>query len=56
MKKIEAIIRPFKVEDVNEALTELGIEGMTTIDVKNTNSAAESRPVMKGSARQRRAR
>jgi nitrogen regulatory protein P-II 1 len=34
MKKIEAIIRPFKVEHVNEALTELGIEGMTTIDVK----------------------
>jgi nitrogen regulatory protein P-II 1 len=34
MKKIEAIIRPSRVEDVNEALTELGIEGMTTIDVK----------------------
>jgi nitrogen regulatory protein P-II 1 len=34
MKKIEAIIRPLKVEDVNEALTQLGIEGMTTIDVK----------------------
>ena len=34
MKKIEAIIRPFKVEHVNEALTELGIEGMTTIEVK----------------------
>jgi len=34
MKKIEAIIRPFKVEDVKEALNELGIEGMTTIDVK----------------------
>jgi nitrogen regulatory protein PII len=34
MKKIEAIIRPFKVEDVKDALTELGIEGMTTIDVK----------------------
>ena len=34
MKKIEAIIRPSKVEDVNEALIELGIEGMTTIDMK----------------------
>jgi nitrogen regulatory protein PII len=34
MKKIEAIIRPSKVEDVNAALTELGIEGMTTIDMK----------------------
>ena len=34
MKKIEAIIKPFKVEDVKGALTELGIEGLTTIDVK----------------------
>jgi nitrogen regulatory protein PII len=34
MKKIEAIIKPFKLEDVKTALTELGIEGMTTIDVK----------------------
>jgi nitrogen regulatory protein PII len=34
MKKIEAIIKPFKVEDVKEALTELGVEGLTTIDVK----------------------
>ncbi len=34
MKKIEAIIRPLKVQDVNEALTELGIDGMSTIDVK----------------------
>ena len=38
MKKIEAIIRPLKVEDVNEALTELGIEGMTTSDVKRFRS------------------
>jgi nitrogen regulatory protein PII len=34
MKKIEAIIKPFKVEDVKDALTELGLQGMTTIDVK----------------------
>ena len=34
MKKIEAIIKPFKVEEVKEALTELGVQGMTTIDVK----------------------
>jgi nitrogen regulatory protein PII len=34
MKKIEAIIKPFKVEEVKQALTELGVEGMTTIDVK----------------------
>lgn len=34
MKKIEAIIKPFKIEDVKDALTELGVQGMTTIDVK----------------------
>ncbi len=34
MKKIEAIIRPFKVDDVREALAEIGIKGMTIIEVK----------------------
>jgi nitrogen regulatory protein PII len=34
MKKIEAIIKPFKVEEVKDALTELGVQGMTTFDVK----------------------
>src|SRR5258708_40003316 len=34
MKKIEAIIKPFKLEEVKKALTELGIAGMTTVDVK----------------------
>lgn len=34
MKKILAIIRPFKVEDVKTALVELGVDGMTTMDVK----------------------
>ncbi|MFA7083151.1 MAG: P-II family nitrogen regulator [Arcobacteraceae bacterium] len=34
MKKIEAIIKPFKLEDVKEALTEAGITGMTITDVK----------------------
>lgn len=34
MKKIEAIIRPFKVDDVKEALVEMGVTGMTTIEVK----------------------
>jgi len=29
MKKLEAIIKPFKLEEVKEALAELGIEGMT---------------------------
>lgn len=34
MKKIEAIIRPFKLDDVKEALSEIGIEGMTVSEVK----------------------
>ncbi|MFQ5736645.1 MAG: P-II family nitrogen regulator [Thermodesulfobacteriota bacterium] len=34
MKKIEAIIKPFKLEEVKEALNELNIEGMTVTEVK----------------------
>jgi len=34
MKKIEAIIKPFKLDDVREALSEIGIAGMTAIEVK----------------------
>ncbi|HTP79842.1 MAG TPA: P-II family nitrogen regulator [Bacteroidota bacterium] len=34
MKKIEAIIRPFKLDDVREALSEIGIKGMTLTEVK----------------------
>jgi len=34
MKKIEAIIKPFKLEDVKDALTDAGITGMTVTDVK----------------------
>ncbi|MDX8401102.1 MAG: P-II family nitrogen regulator [Mariprofundaceae bacterium] len=34
MKKIEAVIKPFKVDDVKDALTAIGIEGMTLTEVK----------------------
>jgi len=34
MKKIEAIIKPFKLDDVREALSELDVTGMTVIEVK----------------------
>jgi nitrogen regulatory protein PII len=34
MKKIEAVIKPFKLEDVREALNEIGITGMTVTEVK----------------------
>ena len=34
MKRVEAIIKPFKLEDVKDALSEAGITGMTVLDVK----------------------
>ncbi|MBI1887262.1 MAG: P-II family nitrogen regulator [Nitrosomonadales bacterium] len=34
MKKIEAIIKPFKLDEVREALSELGVSGLTVIEVK----------------------
>ena len=34
MKKVEAIIKPFKIDDVKEALQAIGIQGLTTSEVK----------------------
>jgi nitrogen regulatory protein P-II 1 len=34
MKKIEAVIKPFKLDDVKEALQDLGLQGMTVIEAK----------------------
>ena len=34
MKKIEAIIKPFKLDDVREALSEIGVQGITVTEVK----------------------
>ncbi len=34
MKKIEAIIKPFKLDDVRESLAEIGVSGMTVMEVK----------------------
>lgn len=34
MKKIEAVIKPFKMDDVREALSEVGVNGMTVTEVK----------------------
>ena len=34
MKKIEAVIKPFKLDEVREALSELGVSGLTVIEVK----------------------
>ncbi|HEY7726408.1 MAG TPA: P-II family nitrogen regulator [Anaeromyxobacteraceae bacterium] len=34
MKKVEAVIKPFKLDEVKQALTDLGVAGLTVIDVK----------------------
>jgi nitrogen regulatory protein P-II 1 len=34
MKKIEAVIKPFKLEEVKDALTKIGVQGMTVTEVK----------------------
>ena len=41
MKKIEAIIKPFKLEEVKERLAEIGVEGMTVSEVKGFSWAAK---------------
>jgi nitrogen regulatory protein PII len=49
MKKIEAIVKPFKLEDVKDALTELGVQGMTTIDVKGFGRQKGHTEIYRGS-------
>ncbi len=49
MKKIEAIIKPFKVDEVKEALREAGIEGMTVIEAKGFGRQKGHTEVYRGS-------
>ena len=49
MKKIEAIIKPFKLDDVKAALIELGIEGMTIIEVKGFGRQKGHTEIYRGS-------
>ncbi|MBV8228278.1 MAG: P-II family nitrogen regulator [Verrucomicrobia bacterium] len=49
MKKIEAIIKPFKMEDVKEALTDIGIEGMTVSEVKGFGRQKGHTEIYRGS-------
>lgn len=49
MKKIEAIIKPFKVEEVKEALNEIGIEGMTVTEVKGFGRQKGHTEIYRGS-------
>lgn len=50
MKRIEAIIRPHKLEEVKEALAEAGIHGMTITEVKGFGRTGGRREVYRGSA------
>jgi nitrogen regulatory protein P-II 1 len=49
MKKIEAIIRPFRIDDVREALAELGVKGMTLTEVKGYGRQKGHTEVYRGS-------
>ena len=49
MKKIEAIIKPFKMEDVKEALAEIGVEGMTVSEVKGFGRQKGHTEIYRGS-------
>lgn len=50
MKKVEAIIKPFKLEDVKEVLAEVGIEGMTVSEVKGFGRTGGKQETYRGSA------
>ena len=50
MKRIEAIIKPFKLDEVREALAEVGIGGMTVLEVKGFGRTGGKREVYRGSA------
>jgi len=49
MKKVEAIIKPFKLEEVKEALAALGIEGMTVSEVKGFGRQKGHTEIYRGS-------
>jgi len=49
MKKIEAIIKPFKLEEVKDALGEVGIEGMTVTEVKGFGRQKGHTEIYRGS-------
>jgi nitrogen regulatory protein PII len=48
LKKIEAIIKPFKLDDVKEALNEIGIQGMTVSEVKGYGRQKGHKEVYRG--------
>ncbi len=50
MKKVEAIIKPFKLDEVKENLAEIGVEGMTVTEVKGFGRTGGKKEVYRGSA------
>src|SRR5215470_13493349 len=50
MKKIEAIIKPFKLDEVKERLRELGVSGMTVYEVKGFGRTGGKTEIYRGSA------
>jgi nitrogen regulatory protein PII len=49
MKKVEAIVKPFKLEEVKDALAEIGIEGMTITEVKGFGRQKGHTEIYRGS-------
>ncbi|MCP4444100.1 MAG: P-II family nitrogen regulator [Myxococcales bacterium] len=50
MKKVEAIIKPFKLDEVKEGLSEIGIHGMTVTEIKGFGRTGGKKEVYRGSA------
>jgi nitrogen regulatory protein P-II 1 len=50
VKKVEAIVKPFKLDEVKDALAEAGIKGMTVTEVKGFGRTGGKREVYRGSA------
>jgi len=48
MKKIEAVVKPFKLDDVKEALNEIGIQGMTISEVKGYGRQKGHKEIYRG--------
>ena len=48
MKKIEAIIKPFKLDEVKDALNEIGVQGMTVIEVKGFGRQKGHKEIYRG--------
>jgi nitrogen regulatory protein P-II 1 len=50
MKKVEAIIKPFKLDEVKDALAEVGVQGMTVSEVKGFGRTGGKKEIYRGSA------